>query len=49
MLSSTKREFITYCADNNVLKFNAETPFILKSGRASPWFFNAGNLMQHGE
>lgn len=49
MLSSTKREFMSYCAENNVLKFNAEVPFVLKSGRASPWFFNAGNLMQHGE
>lgn len=49
MLTPTKREFITYCSENNVLKFNAETPFVLKSGRASPWFFNAGNLMQHGE
>ncbi|MDD2693857.1 MAG: orotate phosphoribosyltransferase [Candidatus Gracilibacteria bacterium] len=49
MLTPTKREFIAYCANNGVLQFNTETPFILKSGRKSPWFFNAGNLMQHGE
>ena len=49
MLSSIKSEFITYCVQNNVLKFATETPFVLKSGRESPWFFNAGNLMQHGE
>lgn len=49
MLSFIKSEFITYCTENQVLKFNSQVPFILKSGRESPWFFNAGNLMQHGE
>jgi orotate phosphoribosyltransferase len=34
-----KREFIDFCLDNRVLTFGQ---FKLKSGRTSPYFFNAG-------
>ncbi len=47
-----KKEFIEFMVDSNVLKFGE---FILKSGRRSPFFMNAGNyvtgtqLMRLGE
>ena len=47
-----KREFIEFMVDSEVLKFGE---FILKSGRKSPFFMNAGNyvtgtqLMKLGE
>lgn len=47
-----KKEFIEFMADSDVLKFGE---FILKSGRKSPFFMNAGNyvtgtqLMKLGE
>ena len=44
-ISSAHREFIQACADAWVLKFNTDKGFILKSGRTSPWFFHAGELM----
>ncbi|MFP5441869.1 MAG: orotate phosphoribosyltransferase [Gammaproteobacteria bacterium] len=34
-----QREFIRFCLDRNVLRFG---DFTLKSGRQSPYFFNAG-------
>jgi orotate phosphoribosyltransferase len=34
-----QREFIRFCLDRDVLRFGA---FALKSGRLSPYFFNAG-------
>ncbi len=34
-----QREFIQFCLDRNVLRFGE---FTLKSGRQSPYFFNAG-------
>lgn len=48
-LSDEQREFMTYCADQKVLKFDIVDGFTMKSGRVWPWFFNAGNLMQTGE
>lgn len=49
ILSDEQREFMTFCADQEVLKFDEWNGFTLKSKRQSPWFFNAGNLMQTGE
>ncbi len=40
-----KREFIEFAIQNNVLRFGS---FTLKSGRVSPYFFNAG-LFNTGE
>ncbi|MFO7594579.1 MAG: orotate phosphoribosyltransferase [Pseudomonadota bacterium] len=40
-----KREFIEFAIENNVLRFGR---FTLKSGRVSPYFFNAG-LFNTGE
>ncbi len=40
-----KREFIEFAIDNEVLRFGS---FTLKSGRVSPYFFNAG-LFNTGE
>ncbi len=40
-----KREFIQFAIDNQVLRFGS---FTLKSGRVSPYFFNAG-LFNTGE
>ena len=40
-----KREFIEFAIENNVLRFGQ---FTLKSGRVSPYFFNAG-LFNTGE
>jgi len=34
-----QRDFISFCLAQSVLKFGS---FVLKSGRISPWFFNAG-------
>ena len=34
-----QREFIDFCIENKVLRFGS---FTLKSGRISPYFFNAG-------
>lgn len=49
ILSDEQKEFMTFCRDQEVLKFDPKSEFKLKSGRMSPWFFNAGNLMQTGE
>ncbi len=49
MLSPSVRDFVLYCSDNNVISFDTEKWYTLKSGRVAPWFFNAGNLMQHAE
>lgn len=49
ILSDEQREFMTFCANQEVLKFDEWNGFTLKSKRQSPWFFNAGNLMQTGE
>jgi orotate phosphoribosyltransferase len=49
MLSSSVRDFILYCSENKVISFNTDSGFVLKSGRIAPWYFNAGNLMQHAE
>lgn len=40
-LASYQKEFITTCLSNKILKFGT---FTLKSGRTSPYFFNAGDL-----
>lgn len=48
-LSDEQREFMTFCDEQKVLKFDPNNGFKLKSQRMSPWFFNAGNLMQTGE
>jgi hypothetical protein len=37
--SSYQHDFIDFCLDEGVLKFGS---FVLKSGRTSPYFFNAG-------
>lgn len=39
MPSSTQTEFLKVATDNQILKFGS---FVLKSGRNSPYFFNAG-------
>ena len=39
MLATYKRDFIDFALATNVLRFGE---FKLKSGRLSPWFFNAG-------
>lgn len=39
MPSATQKEFLKTCTDNQILKFGS---FTLKSGRNSPYFFNAG-------
>lgn len=44
-MESYKKEFIKFCLDNKVLLFGE---FTLKSGRLSPYFFNAG-LFNTGE
>jgi len=38
-MKAYQREFIQFCLDRNVLRFGE---FTLKSGRQSPYFFNAG-------
>lgn len=38
-MQAYKREFIQFCLDHQILKFGE---FTLKSGRLSPYFFNAG-------
>ena len=48
-LSNEQAEFMTFCRDQKVLIFDPASTFRLKSGRMSPWFFNAGNLMQTGQ
>ncbi len=51
-MESYKKEFIEFMVDSDVLKFGE---FVLKSGRKSPFFMNAGNyvtgsqLMKLGE
>ena len=42
-MNSSKTAFIRLALENNVLKFGQ---FILKSGRVSPYFFNAGEFYQ---
>ena len=42
-MNLSKSEFIQLALDNNVLKFGK---FTLKSGRISPYFFNAGEFYQ---
>lgn len=42
-MSLSKTEFIQLALDSNVLKFGS---FVLKSGRISPYFFNAGEFYQ---
>ena len=44
MLADYKRDFIAFALETDVLRFGE---FELKSGRISPWFFNAG-LFRHG-
>ncbi|HZF17114.1 MAG TPA: orotate phosphoribosyltransferase [Steroidobacteraceae bacterium] len=39
---SYKSDFITLCIELNVLRFDPVRRFQLKSGRLSPYFFNAG-------
>lgn len=39
MSRSSKHEFLTFCVECEVLRFG---DFTLKSGRSSPYFFNAG-------
>ena len=41
MLADYKKEFIEFALDHNVLRFGE---FELKSGRRSPYFFNAGEF-----
>lgn len=36
-----QRDFISFCLAHSVLKFGS---FVLKSGRLSPWFFDAGRF-----
>lgn len=48
-LTPEQREFMKFCEDKKVLKFDAEFGFTLKSKRKSPWFFNAGDFMNDGE
>lgn len=43
-MQNYKTEFIQYCLDQGALKFGQ---FTLKSGRISPYFFNAGELMKN--
>ena len=45
MVSSYRSDFITLCTRLGVLKFGS---FILKSGRESPYFFNAGLFSSGG-
>jgi hypothetical protein len=40
MLQPHQTEFVKLCLEMHVLKFGS---FTLKSGRISPYFFNAGN------
>lgn len=40
-LEAYQSDFITTCLSNGILKFGS---FTLKSGRTSPYFFNAGDL-----
>src|SRR5271156_3625170 len=42
-----QRQFLQVCLDNEVLKFRKDG-FVLKSGRISPYFFNAG-LFNNGK
>ena len=41
MLEEYQTEFIKTCLNNEILKFGS---FKSKSGRISPYFFNAGDL-----
>ena len=45
MVKDYQREFVNFCLENNVLTFGK---FTLKSGRVSPYFFNAG-LFNNGK
>ncbi len=45
-ISDAQKEFIRACTDAQVLKFDPNNGFTLKSGRQSPWFFQAGELMK---
>jgi len=42
-----QRQFLQVCLDNQILKFRKDG-FVLKSGRISPYFFNAG-LFNNGK
>ena len=44
-MADWRHEFLAFCVDCDVLKFG---DFTLKSGRSSPYFFNAG-LFNTGE
>lgn len=45
-MKSYQKEFIEFCISNEVLVFG---DFTLKSGRKSPYFFNAGALIKTGD
>lgn len=49
VLTDAQRDFMTFCAEKEVLKFDPNSGFQLKSKRMSPWFFNAGDFMNSGE
>lgn len=48
-ISPAQRDFIRACSDAGVLKFNPNNGFVLKSGRLSPWFFQAWELMKDAQ
>ncbi len=45
-MESYKKEFIEFMVDSDVLKFGT---FVLKSGRKSPFFMNAGGYVTGGQ
>lgn len=40
-----QQDFIEFCLSQDVLKFGKKDAFQLKSGRQSPYFFNAGEIV----